>query len=88
MGWESGRRVSARDCSAVRHRRFTSALRPDRLAKQALTLSRTAALPLLPRHRFPIAAALAQPQTAASALKSGLYPDRCTSLSLSPARVS
>ena len=39
-----------------------------------LTLSCTWAL--LPRHRFPVASSLTQPQTAASALKSGLYPGR------------
>ena len=39
-------------------------------ARNRPTLSCTAAL--LPRHRFPVASSLAQPQTASSALKSGL----------------
>ena len=39
---------------------------------------------LVPKHRFPVASSLAHPQTASSALKSGLYPGRFTSLNSKP----
>ena len=74
--WESGgesrNSVSAFDCSVVRQRRLTSSFRLARPDRKFPTRSCTAAL--VPRHRLPVASALAQPQTASSALKSGLYP--------------
>ena len=57
-------------CRTVRQLRLTP---PSRLANQArkwLTLCCTKAL--VPKHWFPVASCLAQPQTASSALKSGL----------------
>ena len=76
-GRESRRSASALDCRTVRQRRLTSSFLfchtgflPHRLARKPLTLSCTAAL--LPRHRFLVASSLTQPQTASSALKSGL----------------
>ena len=38
----------------------------------------------VPKHWFPVTSSLTQPQTASSALKSGLYPGRFTSCSPSP----
>ena len=70
MGWESPRRSSALDCRTVRQRRLTSSFLPDRPAKKPFTLSCTKAL--APKHTFPVATSLAQPQMASSALKSGL----------------
>ena len=72
--WESGREsrgsVSALDCRTVRQRRLTSSFRLDSPARNLPTRSCTAAL--LPKHRLPVTSSLAQPQTASSALKSGL----------------
>ena len=79
---ESCGRASALDCRIVRQRRFTSSLRLTSLARNLPTLSYTASL--VPRHRLPVASSLAQPQTASSALKSGLYPGRFTSRRFSP----
>ena len=67
---------------SVRRRCLTSSFRLTRPPRNRPTLSCTAAL--LPRHRLPVASSLAQPQIASSALKSGLYPGRFTSLISSP----
>ena len=69
-GRESRRSASALDCRTVRQRRLTSSFLTHRLARKPLTLSCTKAL--VPRHRFLVASSLTQPQTASSALKSGL----------------
>ena len=73
---------SALDCRTVRQRRLTSSFRLDSPWRKFPTLSCTRAL--VPKHRFPVASSLAQPQTASSALKSGLYPGRFTSRSPKP----
>ena len=69
-GWDSRRNLSALDCRMVRQRRLTSSFRLDSPWRKFPTLSCTEAL--VPKHRFPVASSLAQPQTASSALKSGL----------------
>ena len=69
-GRESRGSVSALDCRTVRQRRLTSSFRLDSPARNLPTRSCTAAL--LPKHRLPVTSSLAQPQTASSALKSGL----------------
>ena len=56
----------ALDCGTVRQRRFTSSFRLFSLAEKWPTLFCT--LDLLPKHTFPVASSLAQPQTASSAL--------------------
>ena len=70
FGGEFGRSASALDCRTVRQRRLTSSLRLTSPARKLPTLCCTKAL--APRHRFPVASSLAQPQMASSALKSGL----------------
>ena len=60
--WKSGSRSLALDCRTVRQRRFTSSFRQARPARKLPALSCT--LTLLPKHRFPAAASLAQPQIA------------------------
>ena len=56
--------------SARAIRPLTSSFRMDSPQRKFPTLSFTRAL--VPKHRFPVASSLAQPQTASSALKSGL----------------
>ena len=70
LGWDSRRNPSALDCRMVRQRRLTSSFRPSSPSRKLPTFSCTSVL--VPRHRFPVASSLAQPQTASSALKSGL----------------
>ena len=67
---ECCRRLLALDCRTVRQRRLTSSFRLDSPSRKFPTLSCTKAL--VPKHRLPVASSLAQPQTASSALKSGL----------------
>ena len=69
-GWESRSSPSALDCRTVRQRRFTSSFRMDSPQRKFPTLSFTRAL--VPKHRFPVASSLAQPQMASSAPPSGL----------------
>ena len=57
--WDSHRNSSALDCRTVLQRRLTSSFLPDRLAGNPITLSCTRAL--VPKHRFPVASALTQP---------------------------
>ena len=59
--------LSALDYRMVRQRRLNSSLRLARSPRKLLTLSRTRAL--VPRHKFPVASSLAQPETASSAVK-------------------
>ena len=54
----------------MRQRPLTSSFRMDSPQRKFPTLSFTRAL--VPKHRFPVASSLAQPQMASSALKSGL----------------
>ena len=74
MGWEGGwgsrSSPSALDCRTVRQHRFTSSFRLASEARKFPTLSCT--MDLVPRHRFPVASSLTQPQIDSSALKSGL----------------
>ena len=57
---ESRGRALALDCKTVRQRRFTYSLRLARPARKLPTRSCT--LTLLPKHRFPVASSLPQPQ--------------------------
>ena len=81
-GCDSGRKRSAFDCRIVREWRLVSSSLPDRRARKPLTLSWTKVL--FPKHTFPVASSLAQPQMASSVLKSGLYPGRVISHRFSP----
>ena len=69
-GWEFRSSPSALDCRTVRQRRWTSSLLLGSLWRKLPTLSCTRAL--VPKHKFPVASSLAQPQTASSAVKSWL----------------
>ena len=82
LGRDSRRSASALDCRMVRQRRLTSSFRLASPARNLPTLSCTTAL--LPKHRFPVTSSRTQPQMVSSALKSGLYPGRFTSLRFRP----
>ena len=70
LGYDWRASLSALDCRTVRQRRLTWSFRLASLARKLSTLSCTAAL--LPRHRFPVASCLAQPQARCSQI----LPDR------------
>ena len=70
-GWESRSSPSAIDCRTVRQRRCTSSFQLASEARKFPTPPCTR--DLVPRHKFPVASSLTQPQIASSALKSGQF---------------